>query len=245
MVQPRGIILPLTVQVTISSLRLPPPPESPLGATVGAEGQGHTYIHCQYNSWRQSQQSPVEVTTHLKGNSAMLSAPKLHLVDSSLQPSGHKSDSSTTKSPLPHLKLQISQCWGVCGGGGRRLLWSKDPDHQVAQHIPQMLHWTLCPHLLAVCVLSVRACWVLHCPGCCWRWPGTHNPSRESVPSHEQTLRFPQCLQGLENGGESGPYIRDTHTHTHAHTPVMIFFHCEDSDDRPLIIYLPMGLWLS
>lgn len=112
MVQPRGIILPLTVQVTISSLRLPPPPESPLGATVGAEGQGHTYIHCQYNSWRQSQQSPVEVTTHLKGNGAMLSAPKLHLVDSSLQPSGHKSDSSTTKPPLPHLKLQISQCWG-------------------------------------------------------------------------------------------------------------------------------------
>lgn len=122
MVQPRGIILPLTVQVTISSLRLPPPPESPLGATVGAEGQGHTYIHCQYNSWRQSQQSPVEVTTHLKGNGAMLSAPKLHLVDSSLQPSGHKSDSSTTRPPLPHLKLQISQCWGVCGGGGRRLL---------------------------------------------------------------------------------------------------------------------------
>lgn len=30
---------PLTVQVTMSSWRSPPPPPSPLGATVGAEGQ--------------------------------------------------------------------------------------------------------------------------------------------------------------------------------------------------------------
>lgn len=34
---------PLTVQVTMSSLWSPPPPPSPLGATVGAAGQ--TYKH--------------------------------------------------------------------------------------------------------------------------------------------------------------------------------------------------------
>lgn len=33
---------PLTVHVTISSLRSPPPPPRPLGATVGAETQPHT-----------------------------------------------------------------------------------------------------------------------------------------------------------------------------------------------------------
>lgn len=56
---------------------------------------------------------------------------------------------------------------------------------------------TVAPHLLAVCGWCVRACWALRCPGCCWRWPGTHNPSRASVPSLEQTLHSPRCFLGL------------------------------------------------
>lgn len=34
-----NLTFPLTVHVTMSSSRSPPPPASPLGATVGAEGQ--------------------------------------------------------------------------------------------------------------------------------------------------------------------------------------------------------------
>lgn len=28
-------------------------------------------------------------------------------------------------------------------------------------------------------------------------------------------------------------------------TPVLIFFHCDESGNRPMMTYLPMGLWLS
>lgn len=33
--------------------------------------------------------------------------------------------------------------------------------------------------------------------------------------------------------------------HPHIHSPVLMVFHCDDSDDRPMMTYLPMGLWLS
>lgn len=48
-------------------------------------------------------------------------------------------------------------------------------------------------HLLAASGWCGRACWAPRCPRCCWRWPGTHNPSRASDRSHGPTLRCPQC----------------------------------------------------